>query len=87
MSQMVENKQNLFGCNEEIEAFMVMACELQKEINNILFLNQKRLSEQSNNFRFNFERKNIFQALMNAKNESQLNSIKLSIVSTTLIFY
>jgi hypothetical protein len=77
---MVENKNELFNCNEEIEAFMVMACELQKEINTILFLNQKRLSEQSNNFRFNFERKTFLQTLMNS-DEKQLNSIKLSIVS------
>jgi hypothetical protein len=78
---MVDNNNVLFYCNEEIEAFMVLAFDLQKNINTLLFSNQKSLSGQSEKARFNFERKSFLQTLMNS-DEKDLNSIKFSIVSS-----
>lgn len=77
------NTNNLFSKYEEIEAFMVLANELQKEINNVIFLNQRRLSEQNLNLNspINYERKHLFQLLMNIKDANELNTIRICLVN------
>ena len=75
----------LFCKYEELEAFMVLANELQKEINNIIFLNQRKLSEQNLNSSINYERKNLFQLLMNVKDINELNTHKVCLVSLCIL--
>ena len=77
---------NLFSKYEELEAFMVLANELQKEINNVIFLNQRRLSEQNLNFYINCDRKHLFQLLMNIKDAKELDTIRICLVSCFISF-